>query len=408
MSAGEGMAASNNWHFIDSVQGPVNVTSTSSQWYRQDPSGAWAPIAGATSETYTTAPTVFKRDNGAQFRVEVTLTCATGNHLTTVGPALLQVTPKSAAEWVDAATQPADVTVALGATANFIAMAYGDNTYQWQRSNDNGVTWADVPGATDWALAMTNVQATDRNAQFKLIATNRNGGNPIRSRAATLGISDLPATFASDDIQVGTDVVRTQDRLTRTGTGYSASIDLGLGTLGLSVDSSAGTFIFAGNDDGYRPLIFTNRSATNPLVLAAGDLHLEVNGSYIVVDGGNLSVSVSLSARTSGSPLQAGATVSQQINGPQVAQSTVFKGEQNGATVTLHQADAFGLNASLVMPQLTIPAGGTLTVHYYLNANGASGGDSMDFLTVPVKLCLRTSTLLLSNNLAVPMNWCNL
>ena len=85
------------------------------------------------------------------------------------------------------------------------------------------------------------------------------------------------------------------------------------------------------------------------------------------------------------------------------------KTEQNGGTVTNIQAGVNGLIASLQMPQLSIPAGGTLMVIYYLNGNGASGGDAMDFLSNPATLCLRSGLPpALSTNLAVPMNWCNL
>ena len=75
--------------------------------------------------------------------------------------------------------------------------------------------------------------------------------------------------------------------------------------------------------------------------------------------------------------------------------------------MTITQVDASGLVASLQMPQISIPAGGTMMLDYFLQPIAANGGDSMDFMTRPARLCLRGGLPpSLSTNLAVPMNWC--
>jgi hypothetical protein len=68
-------------------------------------------------------------------------------------------------------------------------MAYGDNTYQWQRSNDDGVHWVDVAGATDWALNVGNVQTADDAALFRLRVANRVSNLTLVSRAARLTVN---------------------------------------------------------------------------------------------------------------------------------------------------------------------------------------------------------------------------
>ena len=184
------------WEFDNTI---ANQGASVTAWYRLDPlpGSAWTAV---NQSVLTINSVVFKRDNDAQFQAKVTFTCNGIDHVTWTDPVTLIVAVAGAASWVDvdsqgASTQPADVTVALGATANFIAMAYGDNTYQWQRSNATGppgwTSLARPTGRWRWPTCRPRMHL----AQFKLIATNRSGGNPIESRAATLSISNLPPSF---------------------------------------------------------------------------------------------------------------------------------------------------------------------------------------------------------------------
>jgi len=71
--------------------------------------------------------------------------------------------------------QPLDVAVQTGQFAAFHVIADGNpSTYQWQRSNDGGVTWGDVPGATDDIYAFPTVLA-DNTAQFRCVVSNASG-----------------------------------------------------------------------------------------------------------------------------------------------------------------------------------------------------------------------------------------
>jgi hypothetical protein len=184
-----------SWVYADpSDPGISNLLGSGTQWSRLGSDGAWVTVFEAADRTYTLAPAIFRRDNNAQFKVVVTFTCARGIKKDAVAGAFLEVTPKAISSWVDVdaqeqSTRPSDTTVGVAGNAIFVAMAYGDNTYQWQRSNDDGAHWADVAGATDWELVVGNVQTVDDAALFRLRATNRSSNQTIFSRAARLTVN---------------------------------------------------------------------------------------------------------------------------------------------------------------------------------------------------------------------------
>ena len=71
-------------------------------------------------------------------------------------------------------TQPANQTVLLGQAATFIVVNTGspNPTYQWQRSNDGGVTFANIVGATAASYTTAPTLATDNGARFQVLITN--------------------------------------------------------------------------------------------------------------------------------------------------------------------------------------------------------------------------------------------
>lgn len=149
------------------------------QWQR----GA-TPIAGATAASYTT-PATIAGDSGATFAVVVSnsvgsVTSASGL-LTVTAPTLPSVTINP---------QPVDQTVAVGATAAFtIGASCSDGspaTFQWQRSNDAGGTYADIPGATSATYGFI-AAAGDNAARFRASAAC--GSVRLSSAAALLTLT---------------------------------------------------------------------------------------------------------------------------------------------------------------------------------------------------------------------------
>ena len=156
------------------------------QWQRSGDNGVtWSPVTGAltvvhpgtTTSTYT--GTAAATDDGAQFRALFSISTGT---VTTAG-ATLSVTMAPSL-----VSSPVSQTINVGTTYTFMAVAYGipGPTAQWQRSNDSGLNWSDIPGATSYSYAIMAALA-DNGAQFRAVFTNTTG--TVTSTAATLGVT---------------------------------------------------------------------------------------------------------------------------------------------------------------------------------------------------------------------------
>ena len=153
------------------------------QWQRSDDGGAtFVDITGATAIGYTTPATAAGTDNGARFRVKATNLEGS----TTSNAATLTVTAAVVAPAIT--TQPQNLSVSAGSSAAFSVVATGSAlTYQWQRSNDAGVTFSNVAGATAASYSLTAAAAGDDNARFRVVVSNSIGS--VTSNPATLTVT---------------------------------------------------------------------------------------------------------------------------------------------------------------------------------------------------------------------------
>jgi len=159
------------------------------EWQASSDGGStWAPIAGATSTSYTT-PNTSAADNGRRFRVVVS---AGGISVTSTAVTLsvtVNVVPPGLA------IQPAAQTTNAPDPASFSVTASGSTpNYQWQRSADGGTTWADIAGA---AAATYNTGATSTamsGQQYRVVVSN--AGGTVTSAAAMLTVNPTPAAPA--------------------------------------------------------------------------------------------------------------------------------------------------------------------------------------------------------------------
>jgi hypothetical protein len=85
-------------------------------------------------------------------------------------------------------SQPADTTKVEGTTAVFSVVASNATRYQWQRSQDNGVSFANVTGATsaNYTTPLLVIKQFNGNL-YRVICGNSAGS--VTSRAALLTVT---------------------------------------------------------------------------------------------------------------------------------------------------------------------------------------------------------------------------
>ena len=154
------------------------------EWQSSSDGIVWAPLAGATASSYTT-PVTGAADNGRRFRVVVS---AAGISVTS-SAVTLTVTAAVVAPAIT--VQPAGQSVSAPDPATFSITASGTAPqYQWQRSSDVGVTWADIAGATA-ATYNTGATLTAMNDQRYRVVVASAGGN-VTSASAVLSVNPAP------------------------------------------------------------------------------------------------------------------------------------------------------------------------------------------------------------------------
>ena len=152
----------------------VVATGTGTLTYQWRKGGV--AIAGATAASYTTPATV-SGDSGSVFTVVVSNSVG---GTTSLAATLTVNSPPQIT------TQPANQTVAVGATATFSVVATGTGTltYQWQKG---GVA---IAGATAASYTTSATASTDNGAVFTVVVSNAAGGTT--SSPATLTVISGP------------------------------------------------------------------------------------------------------------------------------------------------------------------------------------------------------------------------
>ena len=87
--------------------------------------------------------------------------------------------------------QPGDAQVTAGGAARFSVSVASDGgaaaSYQWQRSNDNGATWAAIAGATADSYTLAAPVSSDNGSQFRAVVSRGNASTT--SSTATLRVA---------------------------------------------------------------------------------------------------------------------------------------------------------------------------------------------------------------------------
>ena len=166
----------------------VNVAGAASYRWQTGGPANWTDIAGANAASYTFTPGVV--DSGAQFRVVVVSAANSANTLTSIA-ATLTVDAALVAIQIDQQPQFTG-TAYVGEMRTLSVTVEGTSpAYRWQRSDDHGTTWVDIPGATEpgWTLQPA---IEDDGALVHVVVSNALGQRT--SDAATLAVRAAPAT----------------------------------------------------------------------------------------------------------------------------------------------------------------------------------------------------------------------
>lgn len=151
-----------------------------------------APYSGVTTPTLTiTGATIGLNQN--RYRAVVSGVCpAPGSSVNSTGATLfVNAVPTIV-------TQPASTTRCLGATATFTVVASTPNgpvanTYQWQVSTNNGLTFTNITGATGTTLTLTNVTLLMNNNLYRVVVTSAPcAGTATSDGLARLNVNALP------------------------------------------------------------------------------------------------------------------------------------------------------------------------------------------------------------------------
>jgi len=124
---------------------------------------------------------------------------------------------------VSITAQPSSVTAVDGTAASFSVTATGDGLgYQWERSTNVGVAWANVAGATAASYLVSSVDSSLDGYQFRVRVSGT--ANTVTSSAATLSVTPAPTpvtiTSSPSDLSV---VAGTDASFAVTATGTSPS-----------------------------------------------------------------------------------------------------------------------------------------------------------------------------------------
>lgn len=169
--------ASATFSVVASTTGPALTY----QWQESTNSGStWTAISAANAATYT-ASAVTTAMNGSQFRVLLT------SGTTTQTSSAATLTVATALDPPVITAQPTNQTVVVGATVSFAVTASGSSlSYQWQSSNDTGLSYSDISGATGATYTTGPAALPDSGKLFRAVVSNAAG--TATSTPATLSV----------------------------------------------------------------------------------------------------------------------------------------------------------------------------------------------------------------------------
>lgn len=163
------------------------------QWQKAESTNlsVYSNITGATSASYTTGATTVAAGAGAsdgdKYRVVVSL-----NGADSVGSNAVTLNVNPAVITIDA--QPTAQSATEGNTATFTASATATGgatlSYQWQKSDDAGVTWSDIVGATSASYTTGVLTVADDNGdEYRVVVSGTKEASDVTSDEVALTVT---------------------------------------------------------------------------------------------------------------------------------------------------------------------------------------------------------------------------
>jgi hypothetical protein len=221
--------------------------------YANDGDPGATALSGSTSVTLTNLPNASGPGTFGQFATG-TFTAGgstetfnwngAGSAYTVLGAISVRSIPANLPPTISEDTTPGSVTAYQSSTTTFMATFGGTPpiTNQWQISTNGGVTFTDVPGATNSSLTVTNSTPVT-NVEYYLLAANAYGTN--HSSPATLTVLPLPPQTISWGPATG---ITGDQNLSTNGTYFDAFIPNT--TLGAPLTADGVTFNVATSSSG--------------------------------------------------------------------------------------------------------------------------------------------------------------
>lgn len=166
------------------------------QWQESTNGGAsWNNISGANTASYTLSA-VTPAQSGNRYRCQLSnATCTTPVNSAS---ALLTVNTLPAI-----GSQPADLTLCVGATASFTVSASGTGIgYQWQLSTDGGTSWNNISGATAASYTTPGLVAGMNGYRYRCIVSGTCTPAAVSAAAVLTVISPPVITSQSVNVEV--------------------------------------------------------------------------------------------------------------------------------------------------------------------------------------------------------------
>ena len=180
---------------------PDGLGAFSYQWQRsEDGEETWSDIAGATNDQYL----LTNDDALNQVRVEISYVDGQGFDNVVYSEASPTIENVNADPVDFTVTVSGDTTENATLSAEATVTSDGDGlpgplefAYQWQSSSDNGVSWADIEGATASTLALDDAQV---DQQVRVVTSYTDAKGTVESvasvaTAAVENVNDAPIDF---------------------------------------------------------------------------------------------------------------------------------------------------------------------------------------------------------------------